>query len=472
MHKPAPAALFVLLGVAAMVPWYALITEVQFFRSVFCGSEYERVFLNAYTFSYLVCDVFAAFLLLFGHKFFSKTTLVTGPLWKTIVGFSVLSFLSLVPVGPSAFFAITLWIVVVSGLVKSLFLAGCSGIAAEHPNRHYVPSLLCGMAVAGVLVSLTSLIWTAVAGEGPAVSEHEQDLALEDQNKFCEWPTDMNSTQYESFQCPEPSASWPAFAYFISSVLFAAAALVAFKVFDKSAAVPRITSSPRSPQNIKQVELEERGRQSRSSSASDLASDPYYNNDDGGRGRSTANLRGALWEIARQSRLYLVVVAFSQIVTLMLFPTVVAETTSEKRCAPGSAAFHNELFTPTLFFIFNIFDLLGRSTVFKCKPPSDATLLVTSIGRAVLIPIMWLSNLRFSKHAAIFQQDFWPILCVSLLGFTNGFIISSSFEKSLALGNSEDRRHLALVILIFGLNVGLLLGSVFSYVSLAAIHQW
>lgn len=129
----------------------------------------------------------------------------------------------------------------------------------------------------------------------------------------------------------------------------------------------------------------------------------------------------------------------------------------------------DDLFFAEMFFIFTVFDLIGRATSdivsldWVCK--SARKLLTASYLRAVLfVPLFLLCNHRRNNNGGtpiLFTSDWYPMLFTALFAYTNGLLISLTMMAWPCTVPKTKNEGAA--IISFACSFGLLLGSVFSF---------
>ncbi|GFO35226.1 equilibrative nucleoside transporter [Plakobranchus ocellatus] len=154
-------------------------------------------------------------------------------------------------------------------------------------------------------------------------------------------------------------------------------------------------------------------------------------------------------------------------VTLSVFPTVCAliQSTSNE-----TSVWTGTYFTPVVcFLLFNVGDFVGRLATFVLKfpgPNRPGLLLFLSILRIAFIPLLMLCNAQPRSHLdVILGDDAYPIILISAMGLTNGYI--STLAMSFGPLSVEDRYlEGAGIMLALAMSLGLALGSSCSYLFL------
>ena len=100
----------------------------------------------------------------------------------------------------------------------------------------------------------------------------------------------------------------------------------------------------------------------------------------------------------------------------------------------ASSPFTDETFTAFLFVLFNLLDLVGRTSAGFVRLISPAWLPVAAALRCVFVPLFLLCNIRGSEfEPVVFRNEAWPCLfMVSQSGRQLvGYLLL--FERSMAL---------------------------------------
>lgn len=160
------------------------------------------------------------------------------------------------------------------------------------------------------------------------------------------------------------------------------------------------------------------------------------------------------------------VAAFSVFITFVttigLFPSLVVLLASADLCKDNNRM-HNDLFTPFLFVLFNLFDFAGRTTAGITGPWfTKKSIWIVAIARLVFFPLFMLSNVTGSSLPVIFKNDAYPIVFMILFAFSNGYVASNCMMMSPSLVSIQNM-SLAGTMMIFFLTFGLLGGASTSF---------
>jgi hypothetical protein len=181
------------------------------------------------------------------------------------------------------------------------------------------------------------------------------------------------------------------------------------------------------------------------------------------------------WEQISVPALTCFVVLF---VTLSIFPSWTYQIQrlqwgKEHQSPPSGReqeSMRDDFFFAELFFTFTLFDLIGRITSdmvsldWACN--SVRKLLTASYLRATLfVPLFLLCNHRRYNDGgmpALFLSNWVPVLLTALFAYSNGLLLSLTMMAWPSTMPKSSRNEGA-AILSFACSLGLLLGSVFSF---------
>ncbi|CDR43208.1 CYFA0S11e01530g1_1 [Cyberlindnera fabianii] len=123
------------------------------------------------------------------------------------------------------------------------------------------------------------------------------------------------------------------------------------------------------------------------------------------------------------------------------------------------------IFIPFAFLVWNIGDLIGRIACGyeNLVITNDVKLFVYTIARFVFVPFLLMCNLDSRKGHAVIKSDTFYLLIQFLFGFTNGHSLSCAFMNVGPYVEDNEKEAAGGFSTVF-LSVGLLLGSVLSYI--------
>lgn len=166
-------------------------------------------------------------------------------------------------------------------------------------------------------------------------------------------------------------------------------------------------------------------------------------------------------------------VMFTFLVTLTLFPTFTSSICSVKNPAVhppciahvAEGRIFGDLWTPLSFVLYNGGDMVGRMLcgigAWAHRPPQSSSLIALSTLRIVFVPLILCCNIVRDggwHFPYIFRHDSYPILFITLLGVTNGYLAGVALMHAPLFVHSPQRES-AGAFMQFCLICGLTLGS-------------
>ncbi|XP_053548003.1 equilibrative nucleoside transporter 3 [Bombina bombina] len=153
-------------------------------------------------------------------------------------------------------------------------------------------------------------------------------------------------------------------------------------------------------------------------------------------------------------------------ISIIIFPTISASIESVDKYSGSDWTL--KYFTPlTCFLMYNFADFCGRqiTTWIQSPGPNSKLLPALVLLRTLFIPMFMFSNYQPRKHIykVIFQSDVYPVIFISLLGFSNGYLGTLSMVYGPKVVSKELAEGTA-VVMSFFLSLGLAVGSAFSAV--------
>ena len=376
-------AAFACVGVGALLPWNALVTEAPYFARRFASSRhalvrdsFEGVFAFAYSLSNALgvaaCAKTGAAARMGNRARLGGATLAcAAATWTCAAGTRMRTM------SADWAFAHVMVVVLVCGGCSALAQAGGFAAASELPPR-YARAVMSGQAASGVAASLAAMITTAGAGTSSLSSERQAE----------------------------------AYFYVAAGVLLVCA--WATTTLDANPTYARLVSEAR--------EARAREGQRLETSAllgcddDDIDANLMEDVEDGDRVREASE-----GNVVDECRDYRSTVIVTFVATLCVFPAITSAIES------SSGAF-GALWSPTLFLLFNVGDLIGRhlASIHPKTPPSGRLLLRAALLRFAFIPFLAACNVSTEdwRVPKLFKPDIFPIFFISALAVTNGWIAS------------------------------------------------
>ncbi|XP_066456579.1 equilibrative nucleoside transporter 3 isoform X2 [Eleutherodactylus coqui] len=151
-------------------------------------------------------------------------------------------------------------------------------------------------------------------------------------------------------------------------------------------------------------------------------------------------------------------------ISIIIFPTIAASIESVDKSS--GSVWTNKFFTPiTCFLVYNFADWSGRQiTTWIQSPGPNSKILPTLVFlRTLFIPLFMFCNYQPRKHIylVIFQSDVYPIIFITLMGLSNGYLGTLSMVYGPKVVPKELSEGTAIVMSFF-LGLGLAIGAAFS----------
>ena len=429
-------ACFLAIGMGTLFPWNVFITERPYFErrlrdaSQGVAKNFEAAFANAYAGSNLI-GVLACVRFGLVERLTSNRLRLAAPL----AGIALCVWTCALATRASgwsgdAIFAQTMIVIIVVGATTALAQGGGFAVASDLPPV-YAQAIMSGQAASGVAVSLVALITTAGAGGATTGG--------------------ASATQAEVYF------------YVATFVLLACAAatlymekIPLYREYESVAA----ENAQREYANAETSALLG-GTDTDGEEADDVESRETMNGDDA----STRLAKSSRWFGHGEIRSYRLVVLVTFIATLSVFPSV----TSAIESSHGALG---ELWSPTLFLLFNIGDLLGRhlATAYPKSPPSGAALLKTATLRFLFVPLLATCRVTIPgwRPPSLFTSDIFPIVFIFTLALSNGWIASLGMMYGPSVSPAPLRQREG-VVLTLALVAGIFLGTLLSLVITALL---
>ncbi|XP_033881169.3 equilibrative nucleoside transporter 3-like [Acipenser ruthenus] len=151
-------------------------------------------------------------------------------------------------------------------------------------------------------------------------------------------------------------------------------------------------------------------------------------------------------------------------VSIVVFPAISSgiESVSKDTGSPWTTKY----FTPlTSFFLYNVADFCGRQITAWVQAPGPKSRLLPALValRTVFVPLFIFCNYQPRGHipTVLFAQDVYPVVFVSLLGLSNGYLGTLPMIYGPKMVQKE-LAEAAGVVMSFFLTLGLAAGSAFS----------
>jgi equilibrative nucleoside transporter 1/2/3 len=435
--------IFFLLGMGTLFPWNAFITATTYFNARFCNTARAHDYLSFFGVTFNIFEVVS---LAYCVKY--NQSRVVGPLLVYTLVFVVTA--ALVPViSVPWLFSFTLASLAVVGICTALMTGGVFGLGALFPPI-YTQAMMAGQGLAGLVTSVASI------GTLLAVSPDDS----------CPDPDNTDDTDTD--QCdPYTKMDWAAFSYFVVAVVTLLMCVVCYVALDK---MP-VTNYYR-----------DRAKSNASTGTTDTTVDnsgedmerPLLDSVGGVSGNESSvseglSHGGKIMSVVTKVKTPALSVFLTFAVTLALFPSITGSIDSVSKCDDAKSRFHNDLFVPVSFLLFNGGDFLGRSLAGYVNTENAVAtkriLFTASVCRFVFFPLFLLCNVAKTKLEVVFDSDVYPIVFMLFFAVSNGLTstVCMMVGPSMVATNEQE---MAGNVMVFSLSSGLFMGSLLSFVCL------
>ena len=398
-----------LLGLAGSLPWNLFITASGYFEERFYDTWCAESFLNWFTIGSTLCTLltFTASASVLRPYLPSIDIQILVPLiLNALVLFITTLIVKLPSIRGIPMFWLTLLLIALASISSAIFQGGCLTLTAKFPER-YTQALMAGQGLAGVLVSSSNFILIFIH---PPTSN------------------DVLGLNYTPrFVIGDSMIDISAFSYFLFGFLIMVTSIVAYGALKRREIVQFYLSRDEKQEQRQQL----------------LDQD------------CTITL-GPI-QVLRQVKWYAGVVFGVFLVTLAVFPTTISRIQSQN---PSAGRLFRDLFTPFLFLLFNLGDLVGRCAAGEWNWHRPRLLMLMTLSRWIFVLLFYKCN-GLSSHEW-FKHDTFPILFVLACSFTNGYFSSLAMMQSPSVLASVDQPPGAYVMLL-ALSLGLTCGSSISF---------
>ena len=400
-----PELCVMLIGMAALFAWNAVITIPTYWRQRFCGSPLARYHESAFSLAYQAAAlVVAAWAPKLSRRISVRRRIVptTYCLGVIFVLFALLAVWADAP-RDSVFAPATVIGVALCGGLSQLLCSATYGVCAALRDN-FTASNMAGQGLAGVAPAL-AVVLVAINSSGA--------------------PDDA---------CVAPHIDKAAVLYFVASALLFGAAVAAFGVLERST---RYIASGLNEAMVVTEEDEEEAEV-------DLDT-PLVESD------------GDITQVCRSIALPALSVFLVFTCTLSVFPAL----TSLTRAPSDANSLHKRLFVPLLFLEFNALDTVGRASAACFEAPSSRTLVALSALRFAFVPCFIFDDIEKGPSGpAVLQTTAAPFLLMAPFALSNGLLAALALTAAPPLVAASDRElagNLMGLFLVLGLSCGSLL---------------
>ena len=401
-----PELCVMLIGMAALFAWNAVITIPTYWRQRFCGSPLARYHESAFSLAYQAAAlVVAAWAPKLSRRISVRRRIVptTYCLGVIFILFALLAVWADAP-RDSVFAPATVIGVALCGGLSQLLCSATYGVCAALRDN-FTAANMAGQGLAGVAPAL-AVVLVALSSSG---------------------------TPDEA--CVAPHIDKAAVIYFVASALLFGAAVAAFGVLERSTRY--IASGLGDAVSVEEDDDEE--------AEPDLDTNLLEND-------------GDIASVCRSIALPALSVFLVFTCTLSVFPAL----TSLTRAPSNANALHKRLFVPLLFLEFNALDTIGRASAACFAEPSSRTLVALSALRFAFVPCFIFDDIEHgpTNGPALLQTTAAPFLLMAPFALSNGLLAALALTAAPPLVAASDRElagNLMGLFLVLGLSCGSLL---------------
>jgi hypothetical protein len=388
-------------------------------------------------------------------------------------------------IDPALFRSITLLSAATCGTAGAFASAGIISFANIFPPKIGIQPFISGNAVGGVVISILNLSLSAMESNG-ADAFWEEHCNVDANHLDGRMLHGENLAELESSSsCLQYRIDWGAFSYFFAGCAFLASCIGLFVYLDRHPvteyyrtigrqATPTVEltiSSGETPQN-EMTELQSSDMNQNdlteplleASSEGTCLNPSLYSRHESVESESNIAL---VWKHIRAPSTCVFMTFF---VTLTIFPSWTTKLESVKECQEESSRLRNDLFDPAFIVLFNVCDLMGRTAsgsvnLAALSPTSFAKrMYAASYARLIFLPLFLFCKASGSRLVPQFGSDWFPLIFLAVFSFTNGFLSTLSFiQAAISTPAGEELQQIASTVLNFSVGLGLLSGSLFSF---------
>ncbi|XP_065195002.1 equilibrative nucleoside transporter 3-like [Sycon ciliatum] len=430
--------LLYLQGVGTLLPWNMFITAVTYFQYKFgtdhgAAGEHKADFENYFEVVSMVPNIMFLFLnMLFKHLIGLQKRLVVS-ISIMFLAFVVTCILIYVDTfsWQNGFFAVTLIIAFCVNAASASYQSGLYGMAAFLSEGKYTQAIMGGQGFSGLFSAVANII---ALSAGSAV----QPMAL---------------------------------GYFLSATVVLALCLVAVIL------MPRLTFVSY------HLSRHEGGGKASDGEINSINESGYDGDDDasdtqaltGGADAKVADAKKMpnFWVIIRKIYHLALSVAGIFFVTLAVFPAVSQSVASvaARHANVKLNVWQDKYFVSlTTFLLFNAGDYAGRTAAGMVQLLGPRSICIISFLRLGFLPLFALCNAYPDDRtmSVVFDSDVYPVLFMSLLALSNGYISSLCMMTAPGLVEPHERETTG-TMMAFCLGAGLTAGAGFSFAMKAII---
>ncbi|KAI9272776.1 nucleoside transporter-domain-containing protein [Phascolomyces articulosus] len=426
---------FVLYGVAMLLPWNVFITASEYFARRFAGTSYDENFQNYFSICFTATNLLVFTYLLWQQ---SKATYRVDIFWPALANAAIFGILAIsvaISTEGITYFALTIVLLVLTAATTSYFQVGVFADASRFPPQ-YIQAVMSGQGVAGVAVAVASIL-SAFAGSATDTPD-------------------------------EAAVTRSAFLYFMSAFLITVAALVGRVIVTRRPFYIRQMNSDPALLSNSPIEQEDEEEQVDDEQR-------FFSN-------QQQQTEVSILAVVQKSWGLVFAVAYVFIITLAVFPSITALIKSVSRHLPASATTQGEpihsnnnrfldddVFVAFHFVLFNVGDWIGRilPIMDSMRTFKPKLLVVLSLLRTLFVPAFLFCNIVASDRTlpVLIDNDVVYFLIVSIFAVSNGWLGSLTMMAAPQQQSITSPAEKSLVgsVMSFSLVAGLAIGGGMSF---------
>lgn len=399
--------LFILQGIGALLPWNVIITAREYYRYKYQADPSIKLkFENAFSVAALVPNTIGTLITIYLTGRVARTPRVILSL--LVIGVSLIVTTVFVYMDTSSwtglFYGITLTLIAIINFSTGIYQVTMLGIGSACGPKS-IHSINLGMASGGMIIAFLNILTLAVT----------------------------------------PDIRRSAMAYFCTAAVAIFACIIGFMtLISKRIVRERLDNNPET--------------------------DPLLPVPLGDQCEITKPTREELWHVFKLIYPHAFSVFFVFFIQVCLMPGVISNIHSMN--AKNQSKWTNQYYSAFVcFLLFNSGNICGVvvSGVSPCFRVGGRALHVCNILRTIFIPLFMLCNYQPRVYLpVVFQSDVFPIIFVSVFGFTSGYIQTLCMVHGPQVVEDKYKEIAGVMMQVF-LTLGMPIGAVFSYVIVECI---
>lgn len=427
---------FTIIGISLLWPWNAFLSASAYYGERFANSpKLVKVYSSTMMSVSTVTSTLYNYYLSQSQTGVSYNHRLNLGLGITIAIFVIMAILSIsetfISMGDESFFTMLMLMVFVSSLATCLAQNGTMAIV-NVLGGVFANGVMVGQAIAGVLPSI-ALILSILLVEHANLKKGDGD----------------DDPQYQPVE-----KNYGVFIYYITASIIATISMLLFYCINYFELETNYSALHINDDDTEAV------------AASNLYMETEI--EDGAEEEIVQKAHvpfGLLWS---KLKLIVMTIFFTFSITL-IFPVFASTVTSIHKDESKHVFFQNSIYIPFIYLIWNLGDLTGRILCgYRFFIITNPRLLIFySLCRILFVPLFLTCNIN--GNGAVMKSDFWYIFLQLVFGVSNGQLCTSSFMIIRDYCDTDDEKEAAGGFSTVFLSVGLAVGSLFSYLLVAAI---